>query len=113
MGFEQGKPRRCFSFSFRVGVEDGLGESEPGPTTSPEQTDSILTLSPNERAPPVLEMFKVYVLGQEVAEPVFGVVQSFPLNLRLNSVLPGLNGVDNGILIFDKVRIPRENMLDK
>uniref|UniRef100_A0ABK0M6A0 Acyl-coenzyme A oxidase n=1 Tax=Rattus norvegicus TaxID=10116 RepID=A0ABK0M6A0_RAT len=25
----------------------------------------------------------------------------------------GLNGVDNGILIFDKVRIPRENMLDK
>ncbi|KAL6091300.1 hypothetical protein STEG23_006172, partial [Scotinomys teguina] len=25
----------------------------------------------------------------------------------------GLNGVDNGILIFDKVRIPRENLLDK
>ncbi|XP_074065374.1 acyl-coenzyme A oxidase-like protein [Macrotis lagotis] len=25
----------------------------------------------------------------------------------------GLHGVDNGILIFDKVRIPRENLLDK
>ncbi|XP_052039515.1 acyl-coenzyme A oxidase-like protein [Apodemus sylvaticus] len=25
----------------------------------------------------------------------------------------GMNGVDNGILIFDKVRIPRENLLDK
>uniref|UniRef100_A0A8C5XVG4 Acyl-CoA oxidase like n=1 Tax=Microcebus murinus TaxID=30608 RepID=A0A8C5XVG4_MICMU len=25
----------------------------------------------------------------------------------------GLQGVDNGILIFDKVRIPRENLLDK
>nr|XP_048315647.1 acyl-coenzyme A oxidase-like protein [Myodes glareolus] len=25
----------------------------------------------------------------------------------------GLNGVDNGILMFDKVRIPRENLLDK
>ncbi|XP_055466023.1 acyl-coenzyme A oxidase-like protein [Psammomys obesus] len=25
----------------------------------------------------------------------------------------GLNGVDNGILIFNKVRIPRENLLDK
>uniref|UniRef100_A0A2K6G643 Acyl-CoA oxidase like n=1 Tax=Propithecus coquereli TaxID=379532 RepID=A0A2K6G643_PROCO len=29
------------------------------------------------------------------------------------TLFTGLQGVDNGILIFDKVRIPRENLLDK
>lgn len=54
-----------------MGVRDGPGVSEPAPTPSPEQTDSILTLPP-----PVLEMFKVYVFGQEVAEAVCRMVHA-------------------------------------
>lgn len=84
--------------------------SEPGPR---EQTESIITMPPNKRAPALLEMLKVYVLGPEVAEAIFGMLHSFPLHLHFYSVPPGMNGVDNGILIFDKVRIPRENLLDK